>query len=64
MATGFEALVGYLHLTGNYERINYIMNKAVTIELNKIIKESYKMTKKRKPIEEEKENLINSKKIK
>lgn len=34
MATGFEALVGYLHLTGNYERLNYIMNKAVSIELN------------------------------
>lgn len=35
MATGFEALIGYLHLIGNYERLNYIMNKAVSIELNK-----------------------------
>ena len=35
MATGFEALIGYLHLIGNYERLNYIMNKAVTTELNK-----------------------------
>lgn len=35
MATGFEALVGYLHLTGNYERLNYILNKAVTIEITK-----------------------------
>lgn len=35
MATGFEALIGYLHLTGNYDRINYIINKAVTIDLNK-----------------------------
>ena len=26
MATGFEALIGYLHLIGNYERLNYIMN--------------------------------------
>ena len=34
MATGFEALIGYLHLIGDYERLNYIMNKAVTIELN------------------------------
>ncbi len=35
MATGFETLIGYLHLIGNYERLNYIMNKAVTTELNK-----------------------------
>ena len=35
MATGFEALIGYLHLIGDYERLNYIMNKAVTTELNK-----------------------------
>ena len=35
MATGFETLIGYLHLSGNYERLNYIMNKAVTTELNK-----------------------------
>ena len=35
MATGFETLIGYLHLIGDYERLNYIMNKAVTTELNK-----------------------------
>lgn len=35
MATGFEALVGYLHLTGNYERLDYIMKKAIMTELNK-----------------------------
>ena len=28
MATGFEALVGYLHLIGDYERLNYI-NRAM-----------------------------------
>lgn len=31
MATGFESLVGYLYLTGNQERLNYIMNKSVEI---------------------------------
>ena len=35
MATGFEALVGYLHLIGNYERLNYILSKAMTIEIKK-----------------------------
>ena len=35
MATGFEALIGYLHLTGNYDRINYIINKTVTMDLSK-----------------------------
>lgn len=34
MATGFEALIGYLHLIGDYERLNYIMNKAVMTELD------------------------------
>ena len=27
MATGFEALVGYLYLTGNTERLEFIFNK-------------------------------------
>lgn len=27
VATGFEALVGYLYLTGNTERLNFILNK-------------------------------------
>lgn len=35
MATGFEALVGYLHLVGNHQRLDYIMNRAVMTELNK-----------------------------
>ena len=35
MATGFEALVGYLHLIGDYERLNYILSKAVTIDISK-----------------------------
>ena len=26
-STGFEALLGYLYMTGNYERLNYILNK-------------------------------------
>jgi ribonuclease-3 family protein len=33
MATGFESLIGYLHLIGNYQRLNYILSKAVIIEL-------------------------------
>ena len=28
-ATGFEALVGYLYLIGNYERLNQILNLSV-----------------------------------
>ncbi|WP_194192668.1 Mini-ribonuclease 3 [Clostridium chrysemydis] len=31
MATGFEALVGYLYLTGNVERLEYIFNRSVEI---------------------------------
>ncbi len=27
ISTGFEALLGYLYLTGNKERLNYILNK-------------------------------------
>lgn len=31
MATGFEALVGYLYLTGNKERLEFIFNKSIKI---------------------------------
>ena len=31
MATGFEALVGYLYLTGNKERLEFIFNKSIEI---------------------------------
>lgn len=31
MATGFEALVGYLYLSGNKERLNYIFNRSIEI---------------------------------
>lgn len=29
MATGFEALVGYLYLTGNNERLLFVLNKSI-----------------------------------
>lgn len=32
-ATGFESLVGYLYLIGDKERLAYILNKSVTVEL-------------------------------
>lgn len=31
MATGFEALVGYLYLIGSKERLDYIFNKSIEI---------------------------------
>ena len=31
MATGFEALIGYLYLTGNKERLEFIFNECVKI---------------------------------
>lgn len=31
MATGFEALVGYLYLTGNTERLEYVFNRSVEV---------------------------------
>lgn len=31
MATGFEALIGYLYLVGNSERLHYILNASVEI---------------------------------
>lgn len=33
MATGFEALVGYLYLIGNTERLEFILNNAISIKL-------------------------------
>lgn len=29
ISTGFEALLGYLYLTGNKERLNYLLNKGI-----------------------------------
>ena len=29
VSTGFEALLGYLYLTGNKERLNYLLNKGI-----------------------------------
>ena len=29
VSTGFEALLGYLYLTGNKERLNYLLNKGL-----------------------------------
>ena len=34
MATGFEALVGYLYLIGNTERLEFIFNHALKSEIN------------------------------
>jgi len=31
MATGFEALVGYIYLTGNKERLMFILSKSIEI---------------------------------
>ena len=31
-STGFEALLGYLYLTGQNERLNFILNKGVIDE--------------------------------
>jgi len=30
-ATGFEALIGYLYLTGDKERLNYVVNKTFEV---------------------------------
>ena len=32
LSTGFEAVLGYLYLTGNYDRLNFILNKGITNE--------------------------------
>lgn len=31
-ATGFEAVLGYLYLIGQYDRINFLLNKGITYE--------------------------------
>lgn len=31
MATGFEALIGYLYLIGNKERLDFILNKSIEV---------------------------------
>lgn len=31
MATGFEALVGYLYLSGNKERLQFVLNKSIEV---------------------------------
>ena len=31
LATGFEALIGYLHLTEDFQRLDYILQKSVVI---------------------------------
>lgn len=33
MATGFEALIGYLYLIGDTERLEFIFNSAISIDL-------------------------------
>lgn len=30
MSTGFEAVLGYLYIQGNYDRINFLLNKGIT----------------------------------
>lgn len=30
LSTGFEAVLGYLYMTGNTERLDYILNKGIT----------------------------------
>ena len=32
MATGFEAILGFLYLTGQYERLNFLLNKGINNE--------------------------------
>ena len=34
MATGFETLVGYLYLVGNIERLNYLFDKSIKVDLS------------------------------
>ena len=29
MSTGFEAVLGYLYIQGNYDRINFLLNKGI-----------------------------------
>ena len=30
VSTGFEAVLGYLYMTGETERLNYLLNKGIT----------------------------------
>ena len=32
MSTGLEAVLGFLYITGDYDRLNYILNKGVSDE--------------------------------
>ena len=32
ISTGFEALLGYLYLVGDYDRLNFLLNKGITDE--------------------------------
>lgn len=32
MATGFEAILGFLYLTGQYDRLNFLLNKGIDNE--------------------------------
>jgi 23S rRNA maturation mini-RNase III len=32
MATGFEAVLGYLYLVGENDRLNYLLNKGIWYE--------------------------------
>lgn len=34
-ATGFEALIGYLYLIGNKERLEYILNRCLEVDISK-----------------------------
>lgn len=31
-STGFEAVIGYLYLIGNYDRLNFLLNKGIEYE--------------------------------
>ena len=31
VATGFEAILGFLHLVGDTERLNFLLNKGITV---------------------------------
>ncbi len=52
MATGFEALIGYLYLTGKTDRLNYFLNKSISIAKQERI---ISMTKRENPRKKERE---------
>jgi len=35
MATGFEAVIGYLYITEQNERLNYILNEVIKISIER-----------------------------